>query len=301
MYRYKFTQPGTFSMAVLVPVFGLLLFLIFSSGLDDIVQIAVFIFTLLVLSVSIMLFYKITIFIDDKHVSFSLGCGLFSKKYSLDEIKSCKPVRNPVLYGIGIRKIPGGWLYNVSGQNAIEVAFKNRRSVIRIGTNKPEEVAAIINRLIKNDVHVPFRAEKEYSGYILAAIIFVFSVLIPASLILAGNRETEAIVKNNKLTINGMYGININCSDIISVDTLLTLPGIKRRDNGYAAGNTLKGKFTFRDGTKARLFVRKNKPPFINIKTQNQNIWLNFTYPDDTRILYNELKNLFHPNIHEVK
>ena len=289
MQKYRFTQPGTFSMAILIPVFGLMLFLMFSSGLNDTIQIAIFVFTALILLMGILLFYKITIYIDERQVYFKMGCGLISKRYNLDEIKNCKPVRNPLLYGIGLRKIPGGWLFNVSGRDAIELEFKNSKSIVRIGTDKPEEVAAVINRLIKSDLHVPFKKEKEYSAVILAIIIIIFSVLLPASLLVAGSKETEAFISDNQLIIKGMYGINIKLTDIVRVDTFPVLPGIKKRDNGYASGSTLKGRFTLKDGSKARLFVKKDKPPFINIKTDKLNIWLNFTNPGNTRRLYTEL------------
>lgn len=289
MQQYRFTQPGTFSIAILIPVFGLMLFLMFSSGLNDTIQIAIFVFTALILLMGILLFYKITIYIDERQVYFKMGCGLISKRYNLDEIKSCKTVRNPLLYGIGLRKIPGGWLYNVSGLDAIELEFKNSRSIVRIGTNKPEEVASIINRLIKSDLYVPFKKEKEYSAVILAIIVIIFSVLLPASLLVAGSKETEAFISDNQLIIKGMYGVNIKLTDIVRVDTFPVLPGIIRRDNGYASGSTLKGRFTLKDGSKARLFVKKDMPPFINIKTDKMNIWLNFTNPDNTRRLYTEL------------
>ncbi|MGB4291843.1 MAG: hypothetical protein WBJ37_03035 [Bacteroidales bacterium] len=289
MQQYRFTQPGTFSIAILIPVFGLMLFLMFSSGLNDTIQIAIFVFTALILLMGILLFYKITIYIDERQVYFKMGCGLISKRYNLDEIKSCKTVRNPLLYGIGLRKIPGGWLYNVSGLDAIELEFKNSRSIVRIGTNKPEEVASIINRLIKSDLYVPFKKEKEYSAVILAIIVIIFSVLLPASLLVAGSKETEAFISDNQLIIKGMYGVNIKLTDIVRVDTFPVLPGIIRRDNGYASGSTLKGRFTLKDDSKARLFVKKDMPPFINIKTDKLNIWLNFTNPDNTRRLYTEL------------
>ena len=99
---------------------------------------------------ALLFFYKLTICIDSKKVSFQLGVGWFGRSYPLSEIKSCKPVRNSIFYGIGIRLIPGGWLYNVSGFKAIELKFHNRRKVVRIGTDKPEEVADLVESAIKN-------------------------------------------------------------------------------------------------------------------------------------------------------
>jgi hypothetical protein len=78
-----------------------------------------------------------------------MGIGLVSKRYSLKEIESARPVKNNLMYGIGIRFIPEGWLYNVSGTKAVELKFKNKSRVVRIGTNKPEEVARRIEEALK--------------------------------------------------------------------------------------------------------------------------------------------------------
>jgi hypothetical protein len=41
-----------------------------------------------------------------------------------------------------VRVIPGGWLYNVSGFQSIELTFKNNSKTIRIGTDVPEMICA---------------------------------------------------------------------------------------------------------------------------------------------------------------
>ena len=70
------------------------------------------------------------------------------KSYKISDIKYCRTVSNSVINGIGIRMLPNGWLYNVSGLKAIELQFKNRKSVIRIGTDKPDEISQLIQSLI---------------------------------------------------------------------------------------------------------------------------------------------------------
>lgn len=44
--------------------------------------------------------------------------------------------------------ISNGWFYNVSELKAVELQFNNRESIIRIGTNKPDEVSQLIQSLI---------------------------------------------------------------------------------------------------------------------------------------------------------
>jgi len=104
--------------------------------------------TLVTLQVCLVLFYQLTITVTEETVSFRMGIGLIGKSYSIREIQSCQTVKNSLLYGLGIHWFPKGIIYNISGINAIELRFKNRRSVVRIGTDRPEEVARLINSLL---------------------------------------------------------------------------------------------------------------------------------------------------------
>ena len=78
-----------------------------------------------------------------------MGMGLIKKTYQLSDIKSCTPIKNNIINGWGIRRILGGWLYNVSGFQAIEIRFKNNPKVIRIGTDKPEEIVEEVKKCIR--------------------------------------------------------------------------------------------------------------------------------------------------------
>jgi len=59
-------------------------------------------------------------------------------------------VRNKWWWGWGIRRIHDGWLYNVSGLNAVELVMGNGKK-FRIGTDQPRRLADSIQaRLRKN-------------------------------------------------------------------------------------------------------------------------------------------------------
>jgi hypothetical protein len=94
-------------------------------------------------------FNKITITITKTTLSFSMGVGLIKKTYPMSDIQSCTPIKNNIINGWGIRRILGGWLYNVSGFQAIELRFKNENKIIRIGTDKPNEVVAEVKKFIR--------------------------------------------------------------------------------------------------------------------------------------------------------
>jgi hypothetical protein len=293
MARFKFTQVGTFSLAILIPIFIFSVVMLFTSGMNDPAQIPVFGILILIFLICLLIFYKLTIYIDENYVGFSLGIGLIKKKYPVSEIKSCSAVKNSPFTGIGIRKILNGWLYNVSGLNAIELTFRNNDSVIRIGTDKPDEISQIINNLLKNDKYEVVSDEDSGKSYKALFILIVLAVILPAILIISGNRETVVKTTGNDLTIKGMYGVTIRYSDILQLDTVSVLPRIKLRTNGYAFGRTLKGKFMLYDNSRVKLFIKNGNPPYINLKTRELTLWINFKDAQQTRDLYIVLKNSY--------
>ena len=50
--------------------------------------------------------------------------------------------------GWGIRLIPNGWLWNVSGLGAVELSLVNGQR-FRIGTDEPEQLATAIQGALK--------------------------------------------------------------------------------------------------------------------------------------------------------
>jgi hypothetical protein len=241
------------------------------------------------MAICLLIFYKLTIYLNDSSISFKLGIGLITRKYMVTDIQSCKAVRNDPLTGIGIRIIAGGWLYNVSGLNAIELTFKNQKSKVRIGTDKPDEIAEILSGMITVEKSEITYSQKNKSGYLLSVIIILISLTFPTLLILSGSKDTVVTTTNSDFTIKGMYGMTMKYSEIKQIDTLADLPGIKLKTNGYAFGETYKGNFRLRNGENAKLFINHGSPPYIFIKTEKLNIYLNFKNPGNTLELFNNL------------
>jgi hypothetical protein len=99
-------------------------------------------------AIIVLLFYAMTTTIDDEFVTVSFGIGLIRKRISLERIKSVFPVTSPWYYGYGIRLIPNGWLYNVSGSRGVELKFVDRKEVIRIGTRNPGALTNAIEKTL---------------------------------------------------------------------------------------------------------------------------------------------------------
>ncbi|MEZ4547968.1 MAG: hypothetical protein R3B51_09725 [Thermodesulfobacteriota bacterium] len=101
------------------------------------------------LAVSLLLFSILTVKVDGEEVSVRFGVGLIRKRFPLSEIESHSAVRNPWYYGWGLRRTPIGWLYNVSGLEAVEITLKDGRK-IRIGTDDPTGLDAAIGAALSN-------------------------------------------------------------------------------------------------------------------------------------------------------
>ena len=87
--------------------------------------------------VIIGLFATLTVEIRDGLLRFRFGLGLIRKKLKIAEIESCEVVRNPWYYGWGIHATGKGWVYNVSGFEAVEIFMSDGRR-LRIGTDEPD-------------------------------------------------------------------------------------------------------------------------------------------------------------------
>jgi hypothetical protein len=136
--RYHHTQFGT------VIVVSLLLSAVLFAGLgmmNGLTPLAVIGPALM--AVFLALFYALTVEIDATHLTFRFGIGLIRKRVPLAELVEAKPVRNSWLYGWGIHRTPHGWLYNVSGWEAVEMALASGKR-FRLGTDEPRRLAQIL-------------------------------------------------------------------------------------------------------------------------------------------------------------
>jgi len=98
---------------------------------------------MLVMAVVLVLFWSLTIEIDPGRLRCFFGPGLIRRSFPLHEIVSARAVRNKWYYGWGIRLTPYGWMFNVSGLDAVELGLASGRR-FRIGTDRPDEVVTAL-------------------------------------------------------------------------------------------------------------------------------------------------------------
>lgn len=96
-----------------------------------------------------LLFYGMTTTVNEDSIRISYGIGLITKKIKLSDVNAVSIVSNPWYYGWGIRIIPNGMLYNISGSAGIELTFRERSRIFRIGSSNAEALASVISSIVK--------------------------------------------------------------------------------------------------------------------------------------------------------
>ncbi len=147
VYEYRHTQIGYLTLSILSISILLIATTMSIYGLNKI-ALAV----LIVLVVSAIIFSTLTVKIENGILEIRFGIGILRKRFPLKDIESCKRVRNKWYYGWGIRLTPHGWLYNVSGLDAVEIKMKSGKKY-RIGTDEPEKLVNAIIHSTKRRKH----------------------------------------------------------------------------------------------------------------------------------------------------
>ncbi len=101
--------------------------------------------TLAALSLVALLFGSLTVSVDDTAVHWHFGPGFWRRSLPLDEVADVRVARTRWWYGWGIRIIPHGWLYNVSGFGAVAITRPDGRQ-LWLGSDEAERLAEAIRQ-----------------------------------------------------------------------------------------------------------------------------------------------------------
>jgi len=142
--KYKNTQLGTVMLSLMLSVTGLLIFSAINKP-DETIWPA-----FIIVGVSSLLFCSLTIRITKDKITWFFGPYFWKKKLKLEEIHSVKIIRTKWYFGFGIRLVSSGWLYNVSGLDAVELTLKDG-TTISLGTNQANELQNAINAKLENN------------------------------------------------------------------------------------------------------------------------------------------------------
>lgn len=135
MEEYRHTQIGY----TILSFFGVAIVLVLFATPQNNSSLAVAI--LIIISA---LFCTLTIKINEGTIHWYFGPYFWKKKIKISEIVRTEIVHSSWWCGWGIRRIKHGWLYNVSGFNAVQLELKSGKR-IRLGTDQPGSLKVAID------------------------------------------------------------------------------------------------------------------------------------------------------------
>ena len=133
--KYQHTQNGKLIKVIMGMSIVLCLVITGIIGWASLVGYALY-GSVLFLVILTWLFGSLTVEVDGEELRHYFGPGFWRKTYLLSDIDSVEQVRNSWIFGWGIRFTPHGWLYNVSGLDAVQIQLRSGRK-FRIGTDNP--------------------------------------------------------------------------------------------------------------------------------------------------------------------
>jgi hypothetical protein len=139
--RYCHTQCGRLIIVVLLGLMAV--FSIGGTGRQKAFWLAV-----PVLLITAWLFSSLTIEISEDKLRWRFGPGLIRKSVPLEDIVSAKPIRTNLLDGWGIHMSRYGWLYNVSGFDAVAITLRSGKR-FALGTDEPLLLSARLAESIR--------------------------------------------------------------------------------------------------------------------------------------------------------
>jgi hypothetical protein len=238
-----------------------------------------------------LLFATLTVTVDDSSLLAAFGVGLVRKRVWFADVASFRRVRNPFFYGYGIHYFPGGTLYNAAGRSAIEFTMATGRAV-RIGTGEPDALLAALQQATGKPeaVHAP-TGRAWGAQHIAGAVVGGLALMLAASTFYFGFQPPAVRVDADAFYVrNGVYSNTIPLASIRTATLETGLPRIGLKTNGFGAGDTLRGSFRVDDWGVTRLYINRDSPPFLVIRTvENQYVVVNFKDAERTRALYAEL------------
>ena len=141
MRIYQHTQKAT-SLLWILGAAAALVFLL-GVGVEEGRWITLFVAVILLSTM--VLFSSLSVEVTDADVLLSFGPGIIKRRFPVDDIEDAHVVTNPWYYGLGVHLTPQGWLYNVSGSEAVELTFESGPKV-RIGSDEASRLLAAIRQ-----------------------------------------------------------------------------------------------------------------------------------------------------------
>jgi hypothetical protein len=135
--RYQHTQNAQAVLHVALVVLLAITLALVSSGANSVLFGAG-----LLIAVGVLLTHSLTVTVDAKTIQLRLGNGLIRRTIALADVEAVDP--RTIDRGLPVRKTAEGWIFAVSGGDAITIRLRERGTCIVIGTDDPVDLLLAI-------------------------------------------------------------------------------------------------------------------------------------------------------------
>jgi hypothetical protein len=144
MQSYRHHQVSWWGLGVVAVVCALIVVATVAAGAGDELSAWFWVVVLAAAAVVMVDASRLTVEVDEHAVHVAFRFGWPRRTIRREEIVAVAPVRVRWYHGWGIRKVRNGWMYNVSGFDAIELSLVDGAS-FWIGTDDPDGLLAALS------------------------------------------------------------------------------------------------------------------------------------------------------------
>jgi len=125
---------------------------------------------------------------------------------------------------------------------------------------------------------------------VLTALLIIGAIVM--AVYASTSVKVDLQIREQVVTIKGMYSENIDRKDIVELSFEKSIPPIAVKQNGAAIGNKKVGYFRTKSGDRVKLFIEDDKNSAIKIVTREKIMYVNYDDENKTEELFSKLKNL---------
>jgi hypothetical protein len=149
--KYEKAQTGWFIIVLFSTVIAILTICYLMNIGSRPLPLDVYIILATIFILLLLVFYRLKIRVDNSAIHIIYGIGLVHIRINPEKINQVTIVKTPWYSGLGIRITEKGMLYNIQGQNAVEISYlKGEVKTVQIGSND----ALALKQFIENTYNV---------------------------------------------------------------------------------------------------------------------------------------------------
>lgn len=131
--------------------------------------------------------------------------------------------------------------------------------------------------------------KKRKLSYIISISLTLFLLLFVGGIGYLGYQDFHLRIKEESFEISGVYGDEWGFDEIEEIELMEEMPEVTARTNGFGMSGVSKGYFRVKDYGKSLLFIEHGKAPYLYIKLNDKQVFINSSDSQETENWYKQL------------